>query len=160
MNLRVFHTRHAFMIWNFDFSGVWSITNEAKSDTQFKLTCSSLFIVTYCEQMSPFLYCRSLCHYPPPGHSHFVLSTPEFEKHAFRFIARLFGETFPTLHLDHCEVSSWSLHQAMSSFHRPTGSFAVGLHTNLMTGVKRLAPFFSFFHIRKVSPTLSSIFHT
>jgi hypothetical protein len=38
------------MIWNFDFSGVWSITNEAKSDTQFKPTCSSLF-ETYCEQM-------------------------------------------------------------------------------------------------------------
>jgi hypothetical protein len=60
MNLRVFHTRHAFMIWNFDFSGVWSITNEAKSDTQFKLTCSSLFDVTCCKQM--FRFCSiALC---------------------------------------------------------------------------------------------------
>jgi hypothetical protein len=31
MNLRVFHTRHVFMIWNFNFSGVWSMKKQGQS---------------------------------------------------------------------------------------------------------------------------------
>lgn len=43
MNLRVFHTHHVYMIWDFDFSGVWSITIKAMAFLKHLLfTCDVL----------------------------------------------------------------------------------------------------------------------